>query len=151
MAAENVVQRDIWIGLSREFGCALFRTNSGKAFLSNLGPAGVTWHNDGSVTIAAARMLPLGLALMQGETAPGLADLNGRTTVTITKEMVGRKVAVFTSIEAKRTTGGKRMKDQREYLQNVSASGGIAGFATCLEDARKIILAWLAGERPPAL
>jgi hypothetical protein len=71
---------------------------------------------------------------------PGSSDLIGWRTVTITPEMVGQQVAVFTSIEVKTATG--RVKpEQKLWLDKVQAAGGIAGVARSVEDALRITTA----------
>jgi hypothetical protein len=68
---------------------------------------------------------------------PGSSDLIGWRTVTITPEMVGQQVAVFTSIEVKTPTG--RVKpEQQQWLDAVQAAGGIAGVARSVEDAQAL-------------
>jgi len=65
-------------------------------------------------------------------------DLIGFTPIIITQEMVGKKVAVFTSIEAKAEGFKPRKsypKKSREYAQNnwanlILENGGISGFAS---------------------
>jgi hypothetical protein len=149
MASEAQVQRDLWRELAGV--STLFRSNSGKGFLSNMGPSGVQWHTDGSVTIQAARPVGLGLALTSGDTVPGLTDLTGYTTVVITPEMVGRKVAVFTGMEVKRSKGGERKKHQVNYAMNVANAGGIAGFANSVEAGKELVLAWIENRAPRVL
>lgn len=56
---------------------------------------------------------------------PGSADLIGWKSITITPEMVGQRVAVFTSIEVKTPTGKVR-DDQINWQHQVAAAGGIA-------------------------
>jgi hypothetical protein len=68
----------------------------------------------------------------------GSADLIGYRTITITPEMVGQQVAVFTSIEVKRPTGRMR-PEQQQWLDTVQAAGGIAGVARSVEDALRIV------------
>jgi hypothetical protein len=71
---------------------------------------------------------------------PGSSDLIGWRTVTITPDMVGQQVAVFTSIEVKTPTG--RVKpEQQQWLDAVQAAGGIAGVARNVEDALRITTA----------
>jgi hypothetical protein len=71
---------------------------------------------------------------------PGSSDLIGWRTVTITPEMVGQQVAVFTSIEVKTPTG--RVKpEQQQWLDAVLSAGGIAGVARSVEDALRITTA----------
>ena len=68
----------------------------------------------------------------------GSADLIGWRTVTITPEMVGSTVAVFTSIEVKSATS--RLKpEQQQWLDAVQAAGGIAGVARSVEDAQLLL------------
>lgn len=55
----------------------------------------------------------------------GSGDLIGWTEKIITKDMIGKKVAVFTSIEAK-TKGDRISKDQIKWDKNVNNSGGIS-------------------------
>jgi dihydroxyacid dehydratase/phosphogluconate dehydratase len=72
--------------------------------------------------------------------ARGSADLIGYRTITITPEMVGQQVAVFTSIEVKTPTGRIR-PEQRAWMETVQAAGGIAGVARSVEDAKALLAA----------
>ena len=74
-------------------------------------------------------------------------DFVGWTPLTITADMVGKQVAIFTNIEAK--AFGFKERDNynpntREYGQNkfnqlVIDAGGLAGFATGSADIDKLI------------
>lgn len=75
--------------------------------------------------------------------ARGSADLIGWGTVTITPEMVGQRVAVFTSIEVKTPTG-RIAPAQRHWLRAVHEAGGCAGIARSVEDALQITQSALA-------
>jgi hypothetical protein len=87
-------------------------------------------NNTGTLRDQHGRPVSFGLAR-------GSADLIGWRTVTITPEMVGQQVAVFTSIEVKTPTG--RVKpEQQQWLDAVQAAGGIAGVARSVEDALRI-------------
>lgn len=68
----------------------------------------------------------------------GSADLIGWRTVTVTPEMIGSQVAVFTSIEVKTPTG-RVQPEQQQWLDAVQAAGGIAGVARSVEDALRIV------------
>jgi hypothetical protein len=68
----------------------------------------------------------------------GSADLIGWRTVTVTPEMVGQQVAVFTSIEVKTATGRLR-PEQQQWLDAVQAAGGIAGVARSVSDAEALL------------
>ena len=90
-------------------------------------------NNTGTLRDQHGRPVSFGLA-------KGSADLIGWRTVTITPEMVGQQVAVFTSIEVKTPTG--RVKpEQQQWLDAVQAAGGIAGVARSVEDALRITTA----------
>ena len=90
-------------------------------------------NNTGTLRDQHGRPVSFGLA-------KGSADLIGWRTVTITPEMVGRQVAVFTSIEVKTPTG--RVKpEQQQWLDAVQSAGGIAGVARSVEDALRITTA----------
>jgi len=70
--------------------------------------------------------------------ARGSADLIGWRTITITPEMVGQQLAVFTSIEVK-TERGQVGPDQYAWQRTVSDAGGIAGIARSVQDANEIL------------
>ena len=90
-------------------------------------------NNTGTLRDQHGRPVSFGLA-------KGSADLIGWRTVTITPEMVGQQVAVFTSIEVKTPTG--RVKpEQQQWLDAVQAAGGIAGVARSVEEALRITTA----------
>lgn len=56
---------------------------------------------------------------------PGSGDFIGWTTVTITPDMVGQQIAVFTSIETK-TLNDSMSNRQRNWYERVKEAGGIA-------------------------
>lgn len=135
--------RAVWLAVART--SILFRLNTGMAWMSNLGPKGVRRLEDGSVHIMAARPISVGLTKPDGKPVNGACDLPGWTSITITPDMVGGKVAVFTSIETKRTKGGVTSEDQKNWMLAVQRAGGIAGVANSPEAAVDIV----ASYRPP--
>jgi hypothetical protein len=62
------------------------------------------------------------------------SDLIGWTPMIITQDMIGCKVAIFTSIEMKeegwKFTGDDREVAQKRWLDLVKSDGGIAYFST---------------------
>ena len=104
----------------------LFRNNTGMGWL------GVQMHyKPGFVLLKDARPLHAGLT-------KGGSDLIGWKSITVTPEMVGKKIAVFAAIEVK-SLKGKPSIDQVNFIQQVRASGGIAGIARSAEDAQNIL------------
>ena len=97
------------------------------------GPVRLYRNNTGTLRDQHGRPVQFGLA-------KGSADLIGWTTRTITPDMVGQQVAVFTSIEVKTPTG-RISPEQQAWLQAVQAAGGIAGIARSVEDAEGLTTA----------
>jgi hypothetical protein len=87
--------------------------------------------------------------LVQFGLARGSADLIGWRTVTITPEMVGQQLAIFTSIEIK-TPSGRITPQQRNWLHAVRTAGGIAGVARSVGDALQIVTGPCQPCQPPA-
>jgi hypothetical protein len=96
------------------------------------GPVRLFRNNTGTLRDQHGRPVTFGLA-------KGSADLIGWTTRTITPEMVGQQVAVFTSIEVKSATGRLR-PEQQQWLEAVQAAGGIAGVARSVCDANALLI-----------
>jgi Holliday junction resolvase len=67
--------------------------------------------------------------------AVGSADLIGFQTVEVTPDMVGKKVAVFVSIECKSATG-KTRPEQEAWARTVQSKGGKAVIARSVEEAQ---------------
>lgn len=131
---ESNTQREIWKSLNQSI---LFRVNTGKALVSANGT--VKWLQDGSALVMSARPISLGFSLSDGKPVVGTSDLVGWTSVLVTASMVGQRVAVFTAIECKKSTGGVKSDAQRTFLSNVIKAGGIAGFASSPDDAREVM------------
>jgi len=140
MSAEASVQRMVWAAVAAT--TILFRINTGRGYVSGMGPAGVRRLTDGSVHMQAARPIALGFARTNGDPVNGTSDLIGWTPVRITNEMVGGLVAVFTAIESKKTKGGRTSEDQHNFIAQVHKAGGIAGVANSPDAAKKIIADW---------
>ena len=89
-------------------------------------------NNTGTLKDANGRPVQFGLC-------KGSSDLIGWRTITITPDMVGKQVAIFTSIEVKTPTG-RVQPEQQQWLDAVQAAGGVAGVARSVEDAQRILL-----------
>jgi hypothetical protein len=112
--SEQRIQQEIRLAISKG-DCRVFRNNTG--------------------TLRDQHGRPVQFGLCKGS-----ADLIGWRTVTITPEMVGQQVAVFTSIEVKTPTG-RVQPEQKQWLETVQAAGGIAGIARSVEDAEALLTA----------
>lgn len=82
----------------------------------------------GDVVVRDAK--PLHAGLMKGS-----GDGIGWSTVTVTPDMVGRQIAVFTSAETKSSTGRVR-PEQQTWHNNVSNAGGISAIVRDPDDLR---------------
>lgn len=107
-------------------GVRVFRCNNGMGWIGDARKL-----PNGDVLIRNARPLHAGLV-------KGSSDLIGWTTRVITEADVGKRVAIFTAIEAKDGTG-RADADQRRFLDAVEQAGGIAGVARAPEDAVKLV------------
>ena len=106
---ETTVQKQIMLAVS-ESGCTVFRNN-----------IGVHKTEDG-------RFIRYGVG------SPGGSDLIGWKSVTITPDMVGKKVALFTAVEVKTKTG-RVTQEQQNFIVAVNHAGGIGFVARSAEDA----------------
>lgn len=138
MSDEIPRMREMWLGVADT--STLFRCNTGTAWASSGGKPYRT--ADGAVVVPGGRPVALGLSFPDTKPVTGTHDLLGWTEVEITPSMVGQRIAVFTSIEAKNSSGGKRSDDQQRFMRNVQRAGGISGFASSVEQARQIISDW---------
>lgn len=99
--------------LLAQSGCTVFRNQVGKGWYGKA----EHWNN-GSVTIVGARQLTAGLCV-------GSSDIVGWRSVTITPEMVGKRIAQFVAVEAKSDTG-TLTDGQGNFLDAVRDAGGFA-------------------------
>lgn len=145
MALENETQKQIWAKLSK-LGGRFFRINTGRAWLSSLGPKGCVKTVQGMM-VKQPRSVALGFSTTSGESVVGTLDLQGYVKVVITQEMVGETVAVYSCVDAKRSEGGKRTKEQQETIDRVTRDGGIAGFANSPEEAELVVNRWYVNKK----
>lgn len=110
---ESHVQAAIWSTIGHLPGVRVFRNNVGTA------------------TTADGRFIRFGLC-------PGSSDLIGWTQYVIGPEDVGRTVAVFTALEVK-TASGRPTCQQRQFIDVVNNSGGIAGIVRSPQQAIQLI------------
>ena len=87
-------------------------------------------NNTGALMDMQGRLVKFGLC-------KGSSDLIGFRSITITPDMVGQKIAVFSAIEVK--DKGKATVDQKNFINIINNAGGYAGVAKNVNDAKKIL------------
>jgi hypothetical protein len=114
MNAETDLQQRIRLAVGALPGFRLWRNNSGKLPDPRTG-----------------RWVQFGVA------SPGGSDLIGYRSITITPDMVGRTVAVFTAVEIKTDTG-RATPAQRHFIDHIRRAGGISAIVRSSAEALRI-------------
>lgn len=117
---EGNLMKSIMLSLGKIPGVRIFRNNVGKCWTGKsivINARRQIWVNPGDVVIQDGRFFHAGLCV-------GSSDLIGLKSVTITPEMIGQKVAIFTTIEVKTETG-RTSKEQIAFTNMVNNLGGI--------------------------
>ena len=110
--AETMLQQNIRLALGKLPGVRMFRNSVGQAETSD------------------GRVIQFGLCR-------GSSDLVGYVSTEITPDMVGKRVAIFTSIEIK-TKHGRVSELQQNFIDRVQLDGGISGVARSIEEAEAL-------------
>lgn len=138
--SETNILKILMLKLSK-CGVVIFRNNVGTGWIGKVHrvtkPVLVHINNapiylsSGDIVIKDPR--PLNAGLFNGS-----SDLIGWKTIEVTPEMVGKKLAVFTSIEGKKHNG-RISPTQAVWIQNVRNAGGIAGVARTDDEAEMLV------------
>jgi len=123
---ESNISKLILLMVSKLTRGTLFRNNTGTGWVGK-----VSRTKDGGIYIENPQPLRAGLCT-------GSSDLIGWTRKTITPEMVGTDVAIFTAIEVK-AKRGRTSKEQLAFISALKNAGGIAGIAKSGDDAVNLI------------
>lgn len=113
--------------LATENGGRLLRNNNGVGWVGKL-----INREEGLITLTNYRPLNAGLC-------NGSGDLIGWTPLIITEKMIGKKVAIFTSIEGKNPKKSKISVDQLLWNECVNDAGGISQIVKSEADYLKAI------------
>lgn len=113
-----------------QWGSRLFRNNSGVAYTESGRPVFFGLGNEG----------------VKDDDSFRTPDDVGWTIVTVTPEMVGKKIPVFTCIDSKKVgfvvksvySKGTREHGQQKFFDLVTSANGIAGFASTPEQVDAI-------------
>lgn len=112
------------------FSSRIFRNNVGMGwsgkFKRKVPKAGNYFLDAGDVVISNARPIQFGLC-------EGSSDAIGWTQIEITRDMVGKHIAVFTAVETK-SLKGKASEQQLNFINLVNESGGMSVVAKHLDD-----------------
>lgn len=130
MASDTGFLNNLLLRLSRG-PVRLFRNSVG------LGWVGKSWRcpKDGtSITLQAGDVVVRKARPLHAGLFTGSGDLIGWRSVEVTPDMVGRRLAVFVSLEAKEGTG-RLSEDQRTWRDQVLQAGGIAAEVRSVEAA----------------
>lgn len=126
--AEQTVLHELMLAIGQRQELKIFRSNTGTGWQ---GKRKVIPGKPNDVYLENARPVHAGLFV-------GSSDLIGYTTVEVTPEMVGQKVAIFTAIEVK-AKGKKASPEQQNFINAVKHAGGLAGVARKEADVLNII------------
>lgn len=124
MTSEARIKSDIRLALGEIPGVRIFNN-----------PVGTAYTRDQQGKYTPIRM---GLAV-------GSHDLIGFKSAIITPEMVGRKIAIFTSIEVKNETGRLR-EGQSNWMAMCRDAGALVGVARSVSDAVRIVEGGINGD-----
>ncbi len=100
----------------------MFRNNVGVAYQGNVKDLGFR-----KKLIINSSVIKFGLC-------PGSSDLIGWKSITITPEMVGQRIAVFTAVEVKRPKKSRASEGQLNFIEQVKQAGGIGLIVKSEED-----------------
>lgn len=76
---------------------------------------------------------------LQAGLCEGSSDLIGWTTVEVTPDMIGKRLAIFTALEVKVPGGKGPTPEQSNFIQQVQRAGGIAGVVRSDKDATDLL------------
>lgn len=122
---ERDIQSQILLHIARG-EVRLFRLNTGVGWTGE-----VIARSANTITLRNPRPLHSGMVT-------GGSDLIGWRSITITPNIVGQRVAVFSAIEVKSATG-RVSNEQQAFIDAVNDAGGYAGVARSIEDAGKVL------------
>lgn len=127
----NLLKR-IQLALTKYSHVRLFRNNTGTGWQGR-----AEWQGQNKLILHNPRPLTAGLV-------KGSCDLIGWTTVEITPDMVGQRLAIFTAIEGK-TGGTATTKEQANFMRAVREAGGRVGVAKDVPSAVHIVTTHTTG------
>lgn len=128
---ETNLLRLILLSLGKYGNVRLFRNNTGQAWQGDRKKFTV---ENGQRVLKMWNPRPIDAGLCEGS-----SDLIGWTTVTVTPEMVGKEIAVFTAIEVKKEIESTASAKQINFLTVIRKMGGFAGLARSSDEASRLL------------
>lgn len=132
--SETDLVRRIMLCLGKFPGVRVFRNNTGTAWqgsgVLNVQRSMQVNVQKGDVILKQGRIVHFGLC-------KGSSDVIGFHSVTVTPEMVGKTVAIFLAPEIKTPTG-RATPEQKNFIAQVNAFGGIGFVARSEEEAAEL-------------
>lgn len=101
------------------------------------GPVRLLRNNVGALRTDTGRPVAYGLGSSGSRCNRGTSDLIGWVEREITADMVGQTVAVFAAVECKHLA--PPTPEQRRFIEQVRAAGGLAGVAHSPQEAAQIL------------
>lgn len=131
LTSEANIQR---LGMMRasRLGAVTIRNNVGAAWVAPPNRQ-KKFNKDGKLYVTLEQPMWLDYGLGEGS-----ADTVGWKSVTVTQDMVGKKLAVFTSIEYK-TAKGRAKEKQVNWHNAMKQAGAYSGFVRCEDDVDLIL------------
>ena len=127
--SETRIQSEILRALGSHPDIRAFRNTVGQGWVGK-----VARHAEGFVTLAFPKRVTFGLM-------PGSGDLIGFRSYHVQPDDVGRRIAVFTSVEVK-TPRGSTQDNQITWRDILRERGGIAIIARSPEESLHGVLDW---------
>ncbi len=125
MESEKKIQNDILLKVSKSKLVRLFRNNTGMAWTGEI------------ISRAAGMMTIKNPRPFHGGLVKGSSDLIGYKIVTVTEDMVGQELAVFSAVEVK-AAQGRTTPEQEQFLRTIREAGGIAEVVRSPEEAARL-------------
>ncbi len=99
----------------------------------NAGPVRLFRNNSGIAEYANGTKVRYGLG------GTGGSDLIGFKTITVTPDMIGRRLAIFCAVEVKKPGGKKATPEQINFIGAIKTAGGLSGIAMSEADVAAIL------------
>lgn len=131
---EQNIMKTIMLRLGKIPGVRIFRNNVGTAYAGQA----VTFNQRGTVQVEHGDVLVKQARIFHAGLCKGSSDLIGFRSITVTPEMVGKTVAIFTGAEIKTKTG-RISPEQTAFMAMVNQHGGIAFVARSESEAAEFI------------